>query len=311
MVASHVFNNGPVFLIGMDRSGTSAISEAVSLHESLGWISNYVHKWPDWPQLALLNHVTSLPGLGWYLRGMKKQSKGLAATFRKYLPYAAEGDYRLWERLCGEKFLWDFMSGLTATEDEQRRTRDYFNSILKYLVKKRLFVKLTGPPRIQYLDSIFPDAQFVHVVRDPRAVVSSLMQVSYWAEQGGLEKPFWTGLWAEDIAAWEKADRSPIALAAVQWRRVVEQTWLEKGRLPEKRYIELRYEDFVEGPGISINAIFAKLDLPPSPNAEKYLTYLGKPRNMNFKYKKHLKPEEIGLVEDLTRSTARQAGYEF
>ena len=310
-LTSTASNNDPVFLIGMDRSGTSAISEAISLHESLGWISNYVHKWPDWPQLALLSRLTSLPGVGWYLRGMKKQSTGWAATVRKYLPFADEGDYRLWARLCGDKFLWDFMIGLTASPDEQRHTSDYFGKVLRYHGKKRLFVKLTGPPRIQYLDSIFPNSQFIHVIRDPRAVVSSLMQVAYWAEKGGLEKPFWTGLLEEDIAAWEENGRSPIALAAVQWKRVVEQTWQEKSRLPGKKYIELRYEDFVEEPRLSINEVFARLDLVPSPNAEKYLASIGKPKNMNFKYKKNLNPEEISLVESLTRSTALKAGYDL
>jgi hypothetical protein len=91
----------PIFVIGMDRSGTSVISEIMSLHGDLGWISNYNHRFRQLPQLSLLNRITQIPHVGWYLRGKKRQDKMVSSRLRKYLPYCDEGDYTLWTQLCG------------------------------------------------------------------------------------------------------------------------------------------------------------------------------------------------------------------
>jgi len=34
--------NSPIFLIGMGRSGTTVLAEAISTHKDLGWISKYL-----------------------------------------------------------------------------------------------------------------------------------------------------------------------------------------------------------------------------------------------------------------------------
>lgn len=300
----------PIFIIGMDRSGTSVISEAISLHPELGWLSNYLHRWPSFPAISFFNRFTAIPNFGWYLRGKKRQQKGGMAVLRKLLPYAGEG-YLVWERLCGDKFVWDFLMGQAATEEEKLGAIKYMGAVLWWQGKKRLFAKLTGPPRIGYLTSIFPEASFIHVIRDPRAVTASLLRVSFWKEGGGYEKPWWTGLPEEDLQVWEASGKSPIALAAVQWRRVVERTWKEKEALAPERFLEIRYEDFVEEPHDVIRAAFIKNGLPDSENAHNYISRIGKTKNMNYKYKEYFRPDEIALVERVTFETAKRARYSF
>ena len=50
------------------------------------------------------------------------------------------------------------------------------------LVRKRnrLLIKITGWPRIGYLNEIFSDAKFIHILRDGRAVANSLINVEFW-----------------------------------------------------------------------------------------------------------------------------------
>ena len=62
----------PIFLIGMPRSGTSVLSESISLHEDLGCLSNYLNWFPSNPYLAFFHRFTDIPIVGWYLRGTKK-----------------------------------------------------------------------------------------------------------------------------------------------------------------------------------------------------------------------------------------------
>ncbi|NIA11795.1 MAG: hypothetical protein GWP10_19240 [Nitrospiraceae bacterium] len=200
----------PIFMIGMGRSGTTCISEAISLHKDLGWFSIYIQHFPTLPWLALLDRITTVPKIGWYLRGKKRQEGGLGSLIRKYLPYPSE-TYSVWTRFCGEKFAFDYLIGQTASEEEKRLIVTYLKKVLRYQGKKRFFGKFTGPPRIQYLNSIFSDAYYIHIVRDPRAVVSSLLKAKFWREGGGLVRPWWrNGLPDEYIREWEDSGRSPL-----------------------------------------------------------------------------------------------------
>nr|WP_320016110.1 sulfotransferase [uncultured Desulfobacter sp.] len=301
----------PIFMIGMPRSGTTIISEAISLHPDLGWFSNYLGRYPNLPEVALLDRVTNHPFIGWRLRGKKNQSKGITSYLRRFFPHTDEA-FSIWEKNCGKKFLWDYLIDQKASKKESVKAKDYISRILRYQNKQRFFTKLTGPPRITYLKSIFPDAIFVHVIRDPRAVVSSLKNVAFWKGGKGLIEPWWkNGLTKKDIDEWKNYGKTPAALSAVQWKRVIELTWEEKTALNPKQFIEIRYEDFVINPHGSVQNLFNKMKLTDSILAHQYLSSLGKARNMNYKFQKNLTDNEIQIIEKITKKTASKAGYIF
>ena len=298
-------------MVGMGRSGTTAISEAIALHEEFGWISVNVEHLPRFPAIALLDRFVFLPGIGLHLRGKKKQKKGLVSFVKKYLPYPSE-TYSVWERFCGEKFSYDYLIGQTASAKERRQVVEYLKKILRFQGKPRFFAKFTGPPRIHYLNSIFPDAYFIHMIRDPRPVVSSLLNAEFLVRLGWLKKPWWrNGLPDNYVKEWEGTGRSPIALAAVQWKWIVELTWKEKALIPSERFLEVRYENFVKQPHETLRDIFRRVHLSDSAAAHDYISSVGKIENMNFKYKTFLNPKDIALVERITGETAKRAGYDF
>ena len=68
-----------------------------------------------------------------------------------------------------------------------------------------------------------PDAQFVHLVRDPRAVVASLLRVPWWADL-----PIWC---ADGVTPrqWEQQGGDAIELAATLWNTEVSKV-IEDGR---------------------------------------------------------------------------------
>ena len=301
----------PIFVIGMPRSGTTILSEVMSAHEDVGWFSNYMNRLPCIPEVSFLSRIVSIPRFGQHLRGKKKQSRGLASLIRRLLPYSAEA-FPVWGRYCGDKFLWDYMINQVANETEKRRIRTVIKKVLTLQGKQRFFAKFTGPPRICYLNSIFPDAYFVHVLRDPRAVVSSLSKVTFWEKRGGMEKPWWrNGLCQRYVEEWIDSGRSSVALAAVQWKQVVELAWQESKILDSSKYIELRYEDFVSTPHGTLQEIFYKVDLPYSQSVQRYIDSIGNVQNMNSKYKQNLTHSDILLIEKITLNTARKAGYIF
>lgn len=182
-----------IFLIGMGRSGTTVLAEAISIHKDLGWISNYLQIFPSLPYLSFLNKLVDIPFLGFYLRGKKRQSEGLINFIRRFLPYCTE-NYNIWEKFCGKKFSFDYLAHQKASKAEKEAIIKYIQILLRFQRKKRFFAKFTGPPRICFLQSIFSDAYFIHVIMDPRAVVNSLLKVKFWQEGGGLKRPWWGGL---------------------------------------------------------------------------------------------------------------------
>ena len=301
----------PIFMIGMGRSGSTIMSEAFSVHDDLGWFSVYLNKVNFFPWITIFDRLVNIPKIGFHLRGKKKQDKGIVSTIRRYLPRIAE-PYPILERICGEKISYDYLIKQIATEDERIGVTNLVKTILRLQGKKRLFTKFTGPPRIHYLNSIFPHAHYVHVIRDPRAVVASFLHVDFWARKGGLERPYWrNGLPREYLEEWYKSDKSPAGLVAIQWKRMVELCWEEKNLIPEDKYIEIKYEDFVVSPHECISSIFNKLGLSDCSKVHRYLSSVGKLRSMNYKFKQAMNEKDVALVEKITQDTAYDAGYCF
>ena len=113
--------------------------------------------------------------------------------------------------------------------------------------KKRLAFKITGPGRIGYLKSIFPDAQFIRIHREPAATVRSLLKVPFWEERGKKEL-WWQGQYTDAEKKWAEDHRSdPIGLTAFQIKKVVEVTDQEI-RETEASVLDIKYSDFVKEP---------------------------------------------------------------
>lgn len=234
----------PVFFIGMPRSGTTIVFERFIEHKEFGWLSNYSEMSPGLPAMNLLRPLFDNKIIN--LRGHKKQYSNVRLGNR-YLPQAVEA-YNFWDLYTRKDFSTSFLHGEKAENVEIERTCKAVYKTLKYQGKYRFVTKLTGPGRISYLNSIFPDARFVHVIRDGRAVVGSLMKVGFWREKGGFDAPFWNnGLSDGELQPW-KENNHPAILTALQWVKVVKSIRQDAAELNSDQYMEIRYEDFVCSP---------------------------------------------------------------
>ena len=258
----------PVFFIGMPRSGSTIVFETFSVHEALGWLSNYSKRAPNWP---VLNTVVRLVDNRWWcIRGAKVQGQEVR-LLNWILPRPQEA-YPFWEEHVGHRFLSNFMRGEVVRVNERQKLRRVIERTLRFQGKRRFVAKVTGPPRIAYLQSIFPDAQFIHVIRDGRAVVQSLLKVGFWKEKGGLERPFWEGgLDEEELALWNESSRSPAVLAALQWRKVINSAREESAKLSKESYLEIKYEDFVGSPHSLLRRAMSFCGLSDSQRVHRYV----------------------------------------
>jgi hypothetical protein len=300
---THTLVDRPIFFVGAPRSGTTILFEAFSAHEDLAWFSNYSHKFPRYPILSVISRLAYNNDF----MGSKKQNG--ESAFRLPRPYAAEC-YPAWELCCGEKFRFDFLIDAKATESEKEKVIQLAHRIMKYQGKPRFVAKITGPTRISYLNSIFPDAIFIHVIRDGRAVANSLMKVSWWKQGGGYDRPWWrNGLTDQDFDVYQRYDKSPIVLTAIEWRRIMLVARQEAAAIDPSRYLEVRYEDALQDPFSYMDKLADFSQLPRSKKVHDYITRKTSLTDMNFKFSKDLKASDIKLLDEVIGDVNRQFGY--
>ncbi len=296
-----------VIFIGMPRSGTTVLFEAFARHRSLGWPSNYTEWFPDKLWMNGLRRL--LDNRFIRLRGTKRQV-GRSVPLSGYLVRPQEA-YAFWDRYANPDFSRTWMRGRTAAPAERQRLLGAAADIVRWQGRTRFAAKLTGPPRLEYLSSLFgPQATYVHVIRDGRAVVDSLLRVAFWREQGGFEAPFWRD--GPDTAGLEAIVRrgpDPAELTAAQWAQVVSGSRDERARLGIERYVEVRYEDFVDDPHGVLSSLYARCDLDDDADAHKALDRGPALRNMNEKFRARFDDEAVARLEAVMQPVLGELGY--
>jgi hypothetical protein len=297
----------PIFFIGMPRSGTTILFEVFAAHPDVGWFSQYFNRVSRFPSVSLLSRIVDIdPRLRRHVE-RSDQPRRLSNYFR-----VGPSEANLaWRRYSGSRFLEDFLVDTRASADERKRLQSTVSRILRYQGKPRFAAKVTGPPRIGYLTSLFDDARFVHVIRDPRAVVQSLMRVSFWRDTSRLREPAWrNGLTGEDLQIWERLGRSAVALAALEWRAVIRAARREASQLASDGYREVRYEDFISDPHALLGQLISFCDLRHSPAPHEFLDLRFELRNMNRQWCDRLSGTETRLVDEVGGDLLVELGYE-
>lgn len=298
----------PIFFVGAPRSGTTLVFNVFAARPDLAWFSQHLARFPDWPSVTAL---TRLADLG---RGFRKSidRSDLRRGRLERLRVGPSEAYPVWERYCGERFVYDFMLGAKATPGERDRVRRLVAKLQRYQGKHRFATKITGPARIGYLASIFPDAQFVHVIRDGRAVTSSLLRVHFWRDSWRERQVSWSGgVDEEDLDPWRDSDDLPLALTALQWAAIVSAARDEARELAPGHYVELRYEDFVADPHRLLDEVTAACDLPPARQPHEFLDTRVDLRDMNQGWRRALDGPQRALLEELIGDRLSDLGYDL
>ena len=250
----------PIIIFGTGRSGTTIISDILFQHEDLAWHNNFQELFPRIPQV---NYIRRLFDNKWWRKtGMNTQNN---KKFFNWLAFRPIERYNFWEKITGSHidFSRGFLLNTKATEKDRICMRKLFAKMVKYQSRKRLAFKLTGPSRMEYLMSVFPDAVFVNVQRKPIATVRSWLEVNFWQNKGKT-KLWWTGAYSpEEEAMAEKLSSSPELITAFQYKKLSETTAYEISKLKPEIY-EVQYEDFVKDAKGFIYSLMEKLNLKPS-----------------------------------------------
>lgn len=278
----------PIIFFGSGRSGTTIISEIVFRHESLAWPSNYQVVVPSFTGINFLRIL--FDNKLWHLQGQKQQLNEVSAI-NKYLFKPAEA-YPFWEHITGKHidFSRGFLLNEKATPEDAKKIRSIFSKLVSFQFKQRLAFKITGPSRIGYLKSIFPDAIFINIVREPVPTINSWLNVDFWQDKG-KHQLWWEGAYTEQETEWAKKNSdNPELLAALQYRKLTDITNAEIKEY-NANCLTVCYEDFVADAAAIIHKIMDFAELKSSARVDEYLKGL-KIYNQNVREaKKEARPQ--------------------
>jgi len=156
---------------------------------------------------------------------------------RPWPPHPVEG-VRIYHDYC--RLVYDRqVNEETLTEKQTRRLRRVIANHC-FWTGRPLFIndQSANIQRLRQMMAIFPEARFIHVIRDGRDVAWEMMQRSWWEEA----QFWWRGL---KTRAWKKAGRQPLLLAGLHWKISIE-TVRAQAAVLGPRYLEIRYEALIK-----------------------------------------------------------------
>lgn len=282
----------PIFIIGAGRSGTTVLYHLLTFHKDLCWFSNVSDRYPEMPVVPLANRVIELPWIG-----DKVKSRILNRTIPSLRPVEGPVTYH-------EYAEFDFKRRMTEedwTPELEEKFKGAIRNHLRWTGKARFLSKQTANnQRIRLIYKMFPDAYYIHIIRDGRGVASSLLHVPwhdriyFWWLDGNAEK-------------WREMGRDPIELCAVHWEKD-ERELLENKYLFADQYMEIRYEDLVVDTKSILKKILAFCQLDDYPEFFEDVPTL---KNMNYKWGQGLTEEQKYVMESSIGDFLVELGYEL
>ena len=285
----------PIIVNGTGRCGSTLFFSLLSEHPDLSWISNYTNRYMVLPELAALSRVKGVPWIGpWLPRKWKVTPKPAEAN--ELYTWLTDGTFT-------EPRLLTAADVTTAT---RKKYRSSVEKHLRWQGKPRFAQKHTGFPRYDFLREIFPDARFVHVLRDGRAVANSMINVSWW--DGTLDSWWWGPMKKEYEQELEESADSRSTLAAIVWKTLIDYI-LEAGQLlAEGTYKEIRYSDLVARPGEVMADVLEFLDLPDN---QRFRTGMESTKiyNSDNKWMSDLSSEQQRILEHSLSDHLSRLGF--
>ena len=264
-----------IILAGPGRSGTTLFNHIFCHHEKFAWISGWVSKYPNFPQLSVFNTL------------YQKQLLGVNWAHVKYSPKPAEA-YPFWNR-----FFHPFDN--SNRDFDQASIIDCRNTITKIRKasgKEHFVTKITGETRFEILNQIFEgDLKFLWIERDPRVVVSSYIKQKW----GYKNKP-------EEFSKLSMEDKIKINCSRYL-------NFFEDSKRVQNKTLYF-YEDLCDSPFDFFTTIFNDLGLELTDELEDIInSWEINPVGWETKYKSQYTKDQQSIFEELLSEPLKAYNY--
>jgi hypothetical protein len=222
----------PIFIIGIQRSGTTILDNLFTRHRDTAFFEGFCNRYYTTP---------------WKFHLIPLQIKRYRSR-----PPSTEG--RVWRRYFTEI---DYVDESHATDD----IKNYYHSAIKaelraFRAKRFVNKNPTHCLRLRWINAMFPDAYYILIWRDARAVVHSIYQkmLNYWDREIQIEyehgyKGYVTikQVFGREVSKLE---------ACVNFYNYNKKMLLHDLPVIGDRLTEVRYEEFVERPREELKRLY-------------------------------------------------------
>lgn len=271
----------PVFMFGMERSGTTLLSMMVGAHPEIAVPLSTTGMWYQF-QAQLDNYSKSTMGLD-----LKRLINDILSHERIKLWDAQLSQKDVLAALKGE-CLEDCLLAFHASY-AHKKGKPYWASM-----------DIAHMDHVSLLNQWFPDARFIHIIRDPRDVALSYRGYRYGS--------------------------SNMLECAQNWTRGVEGSLREGAVLGSERYYVLRYEDLILKPEDSLKNLCDFLGVAYAPQMLEYGEMVSQkvPNNKRDlwpildqkpqadkveRWRRELNSAQCAIIEDWTKDLLSKLNY--
>jgi hypothetical protein len=304
----------PIFIVSLPRTGSTMLNTLMSAHDDVAYFSHLMNV--SYPHFCAMDHIRTKLKLE--LNGERFIGDSIMVNLTG--PSDPIPIFNKWIRK--DPFEPKYIS-LTRASLSDEQIDEIFTSIKKAIwcmkgKQSRFLMKSPGIiPYLPLVRELFPDAKFVHLVRDPRPCANSLIKLAKKTiAQGEMimraKKKFeYSGKTPvtyphlPNLPKYlKKYGIANIRTAAKIWKDGMDFVENEKDRL--NSFFEIRFEDILINPEKSIRDIFefCELNMPDQNNQAfwKNLRGVGTIRHKNTY-------SQFELIEEICKGTMERYGY--
>lgn len=232
----------PIFIIGAARSGTTVLYELFTKHKDTAFFERYSNKFYMRPWL-----FKTIP----YLLKYQKLRYGIDR------PNPSEG-------LVWEKFFdpLEYLEEKHVTDKMKKYYDSIINTELNAFNAKRFVNKSPRLSlRLKWINKMYPDAYYIVIWRDPKAIVNSLYQkiIKEW-ERGPVIK-YVHGFKGHQGIVEAFSDNGDKFEACINYNKFVQKTLKKDIEIIDKRSIQVNYEQFVKSPRTILEKLYNFVEL--------------------------------------------------
>ncbi len=296
-IREYIIQKPPVFILGYYRSGTTYLQQMFMQDDRLGYMSLFQTLFPELmltfehtftPVLEFLSKSFNVKNpfhripLTWHSCG--EEDVGLTGMVS---PYALQWGYLFPEKI--NQYFEKYVLFKNISNDEIQHWKNAYLYLLKKLsiANKNRQLVLKNPPntaRIQMLLSLFPDAKFIYIYRNPFEVFASNKRLWQMTRDNYM------------LGGSRSVNFSNIILDS--YSTMMNRYLQDKILIPPGQLMEIRYESLIENPVDSMKKIYQNVNLGDFNYCEPAITAYAY-KQKNYPIVKHdLSHDEQNLISE-------------
>ena len=172
---------------------------------------------------------------------------------------------------------------------------------------------------VPFLAQTFPEAQFIHIIRDGRDVALSLSKKPWFLaseanlgryEPGGYPYGPYAQFWVEPERREEFEATSDMHRCIWVWKRFTETALASINQLPNQRYLEIRYESLVFEPEKSTEKLKNFLEIENKEAAQSFQQAISQANpSLSGQWKKQLSERQLSEIYQEANPLLSSLGY--